>query len=405
MATRRVRLGLLSVGPEDDVQFVIHGGRVRVLAVVEQTGTAARTSPWCIGQQTKGLVVACATEVPVDEPLEDGSGRRDAGEERCARVEFHVVRRAEHVVHGPPFDAHHRLGAFQQTGTEHRVAQVCLRLRGAPDGVLPGGRAESKAVELREDIPHPMRPLQALKDLRERLLVGLFLRPNETSQVVGVVRVDSGSRFRHHCHAAELARLLRPSRRRFCPVTWHTAWRPRLGPTPLGTAAPGASLNDFKARKRLVARSEERGQVTSTKGNRVRYVPMTERLSRALQHHRHLKSRRVLCASDGTPLTANGLAHLVERATRNAGLVTGRKPKDAGPHVLRHTFCSSLAMRGAPAPAIQLLAGHRDLMTTQRYVHLTPAAIESAIRLLELPKPPGVRGNSGATEQAAGSKC
>jgi integrase len=55
-------------------------------------------------------------------------------------------------------------------------------------------------------------------------------------------------------------------------------------------------------------------------------------------------------------------------------------------------------MRGAPAPAIQKLAGHRDLMTTQRYVHLTPAAIESAIRLLELPTPVADRGNSGATE-------
>jgi site-specific recombinase XerC len=40
-------------------------------------------------------------------------------------------------------------------------------------------------------------------------------------------------------------------------------------------------------------------------------------------------------------------------------------------------------MRGAPARAIQELAGHRDLVTTQRYMHLSPAAIESAIRLLD----------------------
>jgi site-specific recombinase XerC len=42
-------------------------------------------------------------------------------------------------------------------------------------------------------------------------------------------------------------------------------------------------------------------------------------------------------------------------------------------------------MRGAPARAIQELAGRRDLTTTQRYMHLSPAAIESAIRLVELP--------------------
>ena len=54
-----------------------------------------------------------------------------------------------------------------------------------------------------------------------------------------------------------------------------------------------------------------------------------------------------------------------------------------GVHILRHTFCSHLAMRGAPARAIQELAGHQDLSTTQRYMHLSPAAIDAAIRLLE----------------------
>lgn len=54
-----------------------------------------------------------------------------------------------------------------------------------------------------------------------------------------------------------------------------------------------------------------------------------------------------------------------------------------GVSVLRHTFCSHLAKRGAPARAIQELAGHRDLATTQRYMHLSPNAIDDVIRLLE----------------------
>jgi site-specific recombinase XerD len=53
------------------------------------------------------------------------------------------------------------------------------------------------------------------------------------------------------------------------------------------------------------------------------------------------------------------------------------------PAPVRHTFCSHLAMRGAPARAIQELAGHKDLSTTQRYMHLSPAALDAAIRLLE----------------------
>jgi hypothetical protein len=46
-------------------------------------------------------------------------------------------------------------------------------------------------------------------------------------------------------------------------------------------------------------------------------------------------------------------------------------------------------MRGAPARAIQELAGHQDLSTTQRYMHLSPAALDAAIRLPDGSKPAG----------------
>ena len=85
----------------------------------------------------------------------------------------------------------------------------------------------------------------------------------------------------------------------------------------------------------------------------------------------------MLCQGDGQPLTPKIVQDFVKRAARRALL-----PK-AGVHRLRHTFCSHLVMRGAPARAIQELAGHMDLSTTQRYMHLSPAAIDSAIRLLE----------------------
>lgn len=60
-----------------------------------------------------------------------------------------------------------------------------------------------------------------------------------------------------------------------------------------------------------------------------------------------------------------------------------------GSHILRHTFCSRLAMKGAPARAIRELAGHRDLSTTQKYKHMSPSAVADAIRLLDGAGSPG----------------
>ena len=56
-------------------------------------------------------------------------------------------------------------------------------------------------------------------------------------------------------------------------------------------------------------------------------------------------------------------------------------------------------MKGAPARAIQELAGHANLSTTQRYMHLSPAAIESAIRFLDQPVSDRVREDIGETGQ------
>jgi integrase len=133
---------------------------------------------------------------------------------------------------------------------------------------------------------------------------------------------------------------------------------------------------DLAKRQLTVARSEWKGHVTTPKGGRLRYVPLTRRLTDALRDARHLRGPRVLCDGAGKPLTQKVIQVLGRRTARRANV----KP---GIHILRHTFCSHLAMRGAPARAIQELAGHQDLGTTQRYMHLSPAALDAAIRLLE----------------------
>jgi integrase len=150
---------------------------------------------------------------------------------------------------------------------------------------------------------------------------------------------------------------------------------------------------DVVQRQLSVQRSDWKGHVTVPKGGRLRRVPMTERLATALRNHRHLRSARVLCEDDGTFLTQKVVQGLIRRAARAAKL------RNDGVHILRHTFCSHLAMRGAPARAIQELAGHQDLTTTQRYMHPSPAAVDAAIRLLETGKSRGDILEAAGTER------
>lgn len=88
-----------------------------------------------------------------------------------------------------------------------------------------------------------------------------------------------------------------------------------------------------------VQRSEWKGHVGTTKGGQFRYFNMTKRLASALQNHRHLISARVVCRADGRPVTQKIVQDHVRRAARLA------KVANEGVHVLRHTFCSHLAMR------------------------------------------------------------
>jgi len=134
---------------------------------------------------------------------------------------------------------------------------------------------------------------------------------------------------------------------------------------------------DMQRRVIHVRHSVWQGIEDLPKGGRERRVPMTRALAEALKA-KHGTSTRVLWKDDGTDVDENQLQLWMKQVTERAGL-----PITRSLHILRHTFCSHLAMRGAPARAIQQLAGHASITTTERYMHLSPAAEESAIRLLD----------------------
>lgn len=131
---------------------------------------------------------------------------------------------------------------------------------------------------------------------------------------------------------------------------------------------------DLPRRVLTIARSEYRGHVTETKGHRFRTVPIREPLAAALKAHRHLKGPRVLYSCGIKTPGESTIRLWLAEAQKAAGL------KVKGPHTLRHTFCSHLAMSGTPPRVIQKLAGHQSIVTTERYMHLSPVSLEEAMR-------------------------
>lgn len=128
-----------------------------------------------------------------------------------------------------------------------------------------------------------------------------------------------------------------------------------------------------------------RSIVDTPKSGRGRMVPMTDRLAFVLRSLGRVKGDRLLVRDDGEPYSVKQIRALVEQAQAEAGLeATGNL------HILRHTFCTRLAMKNEPPVTIQKLAGHRHLTTTMRYMHVVRGAEEAAIAKLNDPLPTGL---------------
>jgi integrase len=65
---------------------------------------------------------------------------------------------------------------------------------------------------------------------------------------------------------------------------------------------------NLEKRQLRVERNDWQGLITTTKGGRLRHIPMTNRLAEELRAHRHLRAARVLCRADASGLTESVLS-------------------------------------------------------------------------------------------------
>lgn len=116
------------------------------------------------------------------------------------------------------------------------------------------------------------------------------------------------------------------------------------------------------------------------KGKRERLSPLGSFALRALQRWlavRNLSPREpqdgrapVFVNKFGRRLTTRSVARLLEKHIRQAGLDARTTP-----HTLRHSFATHLLDRGADIRSVQELLGHKSLVTTQIYTHISTAGL------------------------------
>jgi integrase len=95
---------------------------------------------------------------------------------------------------------------------------------------------------------------------------------------------------------------------------------------------------DLVKRQLCVRQSDWNGQLGTPKSGRLRYVPLTQRLTAALVEHRHLRSKRVLCQADGSSFTRQIVQNRMRLAAKRANV-------KKGVHILRHYSASRTITR------------------------------------------------------------
>jgi integrase/recombinase XerD len=136
-----------------------------------------------------------------------------------------------------------------------------------------------------------------------------------------------------------------------------------------------------------------RGIVTirpeTSKGGRMRYVPVSAGVLHLVRHYIESHRRALIAAYDGKeigpiflsestrnpgrPLSVGAFDEIMERVRERVELPA------LTPHTLRHQRCTMLKRAGVNLDDIALFAGHKNTNSTRLYIHLAPTELSNRI--------------------------
>jgi integrase/recombinase XerC len=120
----------------------------------------------------------------------------------------------------------------------------------------------------------------------------------------------------------------------------------------------------------------KRGVVTVWgKGNKQRRVPLTRAALDAIKDWSAIRHEVVGPDSHSALFLSARGKRIGTRDVRR--LLDERAPNPTHPHALRHTFATHLLDGGADLRSVQELLGHSDVVTTQRYTHVSKERLRS----------------------------
>jgi Site-specific recombinase XerD len=116
-------------------------------------------------------------------------------------------------------------------------------------------------------------------------------------------------------------------------------------------------------------------RVLQAKGHKDREVPLSKDLLELLEKYwRAYRPQKWLFPGQPSdkPISKDAVEKVCEQACKRSRLT-----KHVTPHSLRHAFATHLLEAGVGLGVVQRLLGHNSLRTTQRYIHVTPEALQA----------------------------